>query len=393
MGRRAARRAPDRRRDDGARHRPRHERRRRVLDPRDAPDRTPRRDPDRRPRHRLPRDRRPRPAGAARRDARRQRPEHGALDRRGRLPARGVGDGPLVADGRQPGRHPARLERGHPRVPLGREGVGPDHDLLLPRRLRRDRAAPRDRDRAAARRRRQPRQPALRRGRRDDPHRQPDGRREAREPGLPRLPRQRLQRDPLARALRLGDRAGAERELPRRAPRRPPARAPRRHLSADARRTLRRRPRPDRVRRADRHDARPPRGLRDVLELRRGRPPLWARARRHDGGAAQARRAVRPDRPRAAVRGAALRDRRALRPRPDPGRHLQAAPRLRARRARRAVADRRHGRVDRRRGRAERARRPGGRRGDRPRPRSRRRARSAGARSSCSARATSGWST
>ena len=36
------------------------------------------------------------------------------------------------------------------------------------------------------------------------------------------------------------------------------------------------RARPDRVRRAHRHDARPARGLRDVLELRRGRAPLRA---------------------------------------------------------------------------------------------------------------------
>ena len=46
-----------------------------------------------------------------------------------------------------------------------------------------------------------------------------------------------------------------------------------------------------------------PGGLRDVLELRRGRAPLRPRARRHARGAAQARPAVRPDRaPRAATR-------------------------------------------------------------------------------------------
>ena len=33
-----------------------------------------------------------------------------------------MGDRPLVADGGEPGRHPARLQRGHPGVPLGREG-------------------------------------------------------------------------------------------------------------------------------------------------------------------------------------------------------------------------------------------------------------------------------
>ena len=74
------------------------------------------------PGHHLPGDRRARPARPARRDARRQRADDGALDRRGRLPARRVGDRPLLADGRQPGRDPARLQRGHPGVPLGREG-------------------------------------------------------------------------------------------------------------------------------------------------------------------------------------------------------------------------------------------------------------------------------
>ena len=51
---------------------------------------------------------------------------------------------------------------------------------------------------------------------------------------------------------------------------------------------------------------------------------------------------VRADRARAPLRAAAVRDRRALRPRPDAGRDVQAAQRLRPRRARRALA--RHGR-------------------------------------------------
>ena len=59
------------------------------------------------------------------------------------LPAGRVGDRPLLADGRQPGRDPARLERGHPRLPLGREGDADDDDLLGAGRLRRDRAPPR----------------------------------------------------------------------------------------------------------------------------------------------------------------------------------------------------------------------------------------------------------
>jgi hypothetical protein len=51
-------------------------------------------------------------------------PRHGALDRRGRLPPHRMGDRPLLADRRQPGRDPARLQRGHPGVPLGGEGDG-----------------------------------------------------------------------------------------------------------------------------------------------------------------------------------------------------------------------------------------------------------------------------
>ena len=128
-----------------------------------------------------------------------------------------------------------------------------------------------------------------------------------RQPRLPRVPRQRLQRHARARAVRLGGRCSrVDGRAARGAPRRAAARAPRRHLPVPARGDVRGRPRPDRVRRAHRHDARPPRGLRDVLELRRGRAPLRARARRHARGAAQARPAVRPHR----------RARAATRPRP-----------------------------------------------------------------------------
>jgi putative membrane protein len=77
---------------------------------------------------------------AARRDARRQRADDGELDRRRRLPPDRMGDRPLLADRRQPGRHPARLQRGHPRLPLGREGDRARDQLLLPCRLRGDRA-------------------------------------------------------------------------------------------------------------------------------------------------------------------------------------------------------------------------------------------------------------
>ncbi len=121
-------------------------------------------------------------------------------------------------------------------------------------------------------------------------------------------------------------------------PRRPAARAPWRHLSVPARDHVRLRARPARVRRDLGHDEGAARGVRDVLELRRGRTPLGARTRRHARGAAEARRAVRAHRARPSLRGPAVRDRRALGPRPDAGRDLQAAERLRAGRPRRAVA-------------------------------------------------------
>ena len=62
-------------------------------------------------------------------------------------------------------------------------------------------------DRPARRRRREPRQPALRRGRRRHPHGQPHRGRAQGQPRLPRLPRQRLQRHAGARPVPVGDRA------------------------------------------------------------------------------------------------------------------------------------------------------------------------------------------
>ena len=86
---------------------------------------------------------------------------------------------------------------------------------------------------------------------------------------------------------------------------------------------------------------------------------------RHARGAAQARPAVRPDRGGPRLRAAALRARRPLRPRPDAGLDVQAAQRLRARRARRALALARQRRGHVRRRRAELDGRPRARRGDR----------------------------
>ena len=203
--------------------------------------------------------------------------------------------------------HPARLERGHPRLPLGREGdAGRLMSCSAPGRLRRDRAPPLDRDRPARQRWRQPRQPALRRGRRGDPHGQPDRGREAGKPRLPRLPRQRLQRHPGAGPVRLGGRAGVDRGDPRDPPRRAPARPPRRHLSVPARRDVRGRPRPDRLRGAHRHDAaagpastRPSRATTRSLTTRAcSAPTRWRRcasSTSSSGASTQARRyAPRP---------------------------------------------------------------------------------------------------
>ena len=67
--------------------------------------------------------------------------EHGALARGGHARADRVGDRPLLADGGEPGGDPARLERRHPRVPLGRQGDRPAHGVLRSRRLRSHRGA------------------------------------------------------------------------------------------------------------------------------------------------------------------------------------------------------------------------------------------------------------
>ena len=101
-------------------------RRQRVLVPRRPADRAPDRDarPHRRARDRLPRDRRAGAPRAAPCDAGRQRPAHGPLAGRGRVRPERVGDRPLLADRREPGRDPARVQRRHPGLPVGREGDG-----------------------------------------------------------------------------------------------------------------------------------------------------------------------------------------------------------------------------------------------------------------------------
>ena len=122
------------------------------------------------------------------------------------------------------------------------------------------------------------------------------------QPGLPGVPGQRRQRHAHARAVRLRGHPRVDRGPACHPPRRASARPSRRHLPVDARRAVRLRARPDRLRRAHRHDARAARRLRDVLQLRRGRASLGPRARRHARGPAQARRPFRADRPSSPLR-------------------------------------------------------------------------------------------
>ena len=82
--------------------------------------------------------------------------------------------------------------------------------------------------------------------------------------------------------------------------------------------------------------------LHDVPGLRRGRAPLRARAAGHAGGAAAGRPRDRADRRRRRARAAPVRARRALRPRPEPGRDLPPALR-RGPRGRRQAPLRRRG--------------------------------------------------
>ena len=202
----------------------------------------------------------------------------------------------------------------------------------------------------ARRRRRQPRQPALGRGRRGDPDRQPDGRREAREPRLPGVLRQRLQRRHDARALLLGGRA---RVVGGRAAR-SGATSGRAATGAAIYPFLR---------------ATLCVVVRDLIvygvltDMMQGRPAIYATFSSYDEVAhhsglerADTLEALRKldqqfgriERARP-LRAASVRDRRALGSRADPGRDLQAAERLRARRARRALARARRRRRQRRR--------------------------------------------
>ncbi len=106
----------------------------------------------RRARRDLPRDRRPRPRGAAARDARRKRPDARALAARRHPSLRALGDRLVVADRRLPGRPAARQQRRHARVPLVGEGPRQGDRHEPPARRGGARAAALGRPRAASRR-------------------------------------------------------------------------------------------------------------------------------------------------------------------------------------------------------------------------------------------------
>ena len=290
------------------------------------------------PGHPLPRDRRSRAARAAAGDARWQRPRDGALD--------GVGHPPDAAWetdlSSQTGASQAGILLGsNEDIPAFRwveKETGRLMTCSAPARLRRARAAARHRHRAPHQRRREPRQPALRRGRGVHPDRQPDDAEKRANPGYRAF---FANGHNVTRALALffaevfiewtaALRAIRRDVLPRghRGGIYPFMRAA---MCVIVRDLIVHGVLTDMMARAARH-------LRDLLELRRGRPPLRAGAVRHARGAAQARQAVRPDRAGPQVRAAPVRDRGPLRPRPDAGRDVPAAQRLRAPRARRSVA-------------------------------------------------------
>ena len=195
-------------------------------------------------------------------------------------PAHRVEDRLVVADRRQPGRHPARLQPRHAGLPLAREGDRPAAGVQPAAGRRRDRAAPLHRPRPAARRRREPRQRVHRRRRATSVLTMP-----APGAGAGR-DRRRLLRlllanptprpHPARRSWR-----GRPRDAPGAGaapPGRPAAGAARRRLPAAARLHDRRHPRRHR-RDADRRHARRALGrLRRLPRLRRGRAPLRRRA-------------------------------------------------------------------------------------------------------------------
>ena len=81
----------------------------------------------------VPRDRRARGSGPSPIDARWQRARDGSVGGRRNTPDARVGDGFFVPDRLEPGRHPPRLERRHPSLPLGRERDRDGDDVLRSR--------------------------------------------------------------------------------------------------------------------------------------------------------------------------------------------------------------------------------------------------------------------
>ena len=99
----------------------------------------------------------------------------------------------------------------------------------------------------------------------------------------------------------------------------------------------------------ERHVGGAGRDLRRHAGLRRGRPPLRSGTSRHACRVARPRSAARSDRAECPMDAAPVQDRRALRPRPDPGRDVRPALRSDPRRARRRAVRRRRVRRHRRR--------------------------------------------
>ena len=131
----------------------------------------------------------------------------------------------------EPGGDPARVERGHPGISLGREGDREGDDLLGPAdcaEIERRHAS----DKGLLLNGGSSRGNLLGAGGRGDPHREPDRGRETREPGLPDVLCERLQRHAGARAVRLGADHRVGRRSAGETARRPAARTQGRDLSA-----------------------------------------------------------------------------------------------------------------------------------------------------------------
>ena len=308
---------------------------RRAVTP--GPQALARRHRDRRARCRVRSVRRRCPSGPAAGHSIGRRPEPASLAARRQPSPRRVGDRVVVSDRCQPSRDPARLDPRHARLPLARQIDRRDRRVEPPQVRSGDRIRPFRRKWAARPPGFELRQPVL--GRRGEGRAHDEWCRTSQG----RSDRRRLLR--LLRAARPDD------QDPARVDRGDHTRTGGGHPAAAAAGRAARRAgldvravahvhdgdHPGRVgaRRDERHVGGAGRHLRRHVGLRRGRSPLRSGTCRHAGRVARPRPPARPDRAHVPIDAAAVQDRRALRPRPDPGCDVRPAQWPDPRRARR----------------------------------------------------------